>query len=106
MEVRELINKYDMINRYNLQNYYNKQLSIEENSEEWNSILDVASEVVSYFVEHDKTYWTEEKCWTKKECLFVDGHVIKFTDIGVQLYNNIEDEVMSHFNITVKGGNE
>jgi|TARA_R110002050_G_scaffold148608_4_gene274931 hypothetical protein len=84
---------YALLKEYNLQDYYEKQLPIKEQSAQWEKLINIAGEIETYVVEKNnlqKTHWIEKE-WG-----------IQNTDKGFELYCQIENEVMEHFNIVTQ----
>lgn len=79
-----------LIKKYNLQDHFEKQLPIENQSPEWEKIIDIACEIERYVVEKNNLQKTH---WIKKEW------GIQNSDIGIELYYQIEDQVMELFNV-------
>ena len=79
-----------LIKKYGLSDHLKKQTPIEENSPEWNTVIEIACDIELDEVKKNnlqKVNWIETK----------EG--ITNTEKGTHFYFEIEDEVMSYFKI-------
>ena len=86
-----------LIKKYGLSDHLKKQTPIEENSPEWEKIIEIACEIEVDEVEKNnlqKSNWIETK----------EG--ITNTQKGIDFYYEIEDEIIGYFKIVRQMQNE
>ena len=86
-----------LIKKYGLSDHLKKQIPIEENSSEWEKIIEIACEIEVDEVKKNnlqKSNWIETK----------EG--ITNTQKGIDFYYEIEDEIMGYFKIVRQMQNE
>tara|TARA_R100000306_G_C4250754_1_gene80332 strand:+ start:22 stop:498 length:477 start_codon:yes stop_codon:yes gene_type:complete len=88
MSREEMIN--ELVKEYGLSDHLKKQTPIENGSPEWDKIIEIACDIEVIEVEKNNSssaHWIEDEKGTTN------------TEKGTHFYFEIEDEVMSYFNI-------